>query len=96
MINVGLDLLLIPRFGIIGAMIPVGLAIAVSPLALPVRARQVRFGHSNPVPVHREVLSRVESRSRHAAVRGSDPGRAGAVPGRGGGVRSRGVHGEKE
>ena len=31
-INVGLDLVLIPRFGIIGAMIPVGLAIAVSPL----------------------------------------------------------------
>jgi O-antigen/teichoic acid export membrane protein len=31
-INVGLDLLLIPRFGIIGAMIPVGLAIAASPL----------------------------------------------------------------
>ena len=31
-INVGLDLVLIPRFGIIGAMIPVGLAIAASPL----------------------------------------------------------------
>jgi O-antigen/teichoic acid export membrane protein len=30
-INVGLDLLLIPRFGVIGAIIPVGLAIAVSP-----------------------------------------------------------------
>ena len=30
-VNVGLDLLLIPRFGIIGAVIPVGLVIAASP-----------------------------------------------------------------
>jgi O-antigen/teichoic acid export membrane protein len=30
-INVGLDLLLIPRFGIVGAIIPVGLVILVSP-----------------------------------------------------------------
>ena len=31
-VNVGLDLLLIPRFGIIGAVIPVGLVIAASPM----------------------------------------------------------------
>jgi len=31
-VNVGLDLLLIPRFGIIGAVIPVGLVIAASPV----------------------------------------------------------------
>ena len=31
-LNVGLDLLLIPRFGVIGAVIPVGFVIAVSPL----------------------------------------------------------------
>lgn len=31
-VNVGLDLLLIPRFGLFGAVIPVGLVIAVSPL----------------------------------------------------------------
>ncbi len=31
-VNVGLDLLLIPRFGILGAVIPVGLVIAASPV----------------------------------------------------------------
>ncbi|UCH83858.1 MAG: oligosaccharide flippase family protein [Candidatus Latescibacterota bacterium] len=33
MINVGLDLLLIPRFGIVGAIIPVGIVILISPFA---------------------------------------------------------------
>jgi O-antigen/teichoic acid export membrane protein len=32
-INVGLDLILIPRYGLVGAMIPVAIAIAVSPIA---------------------------------------------------------------
>ena len=31
-INVGLDLLLIPRYGVIGAIIPVGLVMLISPL----------------------------------------------------------------
>ena len=30
-VNIGLDLILIPRYGIIGAMIPVAIAIAISP-----------------------------------------------------------------
>jgi len=39
-INVGLDLLLIPRFGVAGAMIPVAVVIAVSPFAYAAAVRR--------------------------------------------------------
>jgi O-antigen/teichoic acid export membrane protein len=39
-VNVGLDLLLIPRFGVTGAMIPVAAVIAVSPFAYAAAVRR--------------------------------------------------------